>query len=176
MRIATFRQMGNSFTSWIEMSLQNVSPDTRLPVRFIDDADLAYVMQRYRETHDLVHTILGMPTNMLGNRNIAAPLVRNLGRQRVCFVFNRGSRSQMGWSIADRLAYVHRRRSLRPGSFETQVSYLPVFCTLFISWFWLTKKPTRNCFPKENWHRRVIQSRDVDDLATEWNLALDNLI
>lgn len=45
---------------------QNVSPDTRLPVRFVDDADLAYVMQRYRETHDLVHTLLGCPTNMLG--------------------------------------------------------------------------------------------------------------
>lgn len=48
------------------MIQQNVSPDTRLPVRFVDDADLAYVMQRYRETHDLVHTILGCPTNMLG--------------------------------------------------------------------------------------------------------------
>lgn len=48
------------------MIQQNVSPDTRLPVRFVDDADLAYVMQRYRETHDLVHTLLGCPTNMLG--------------------------------------------------------------------------------------------------------------
>jgi len=43
-----------------------VSPDTRLPVRFVDDVELAYVMQRYRETHDLVHTVLGMPTNILG--------------------------------------------------------------------------------------------------------------
>lgn len=24
-------------------------------------------MQRYREVHDLFHTVLGMPTNMLGN-------------------------------------------------------------------------------------------------------------
>jgi len=23
-------------------------------------------MQRYREIHDLIHTVLGMPTNMLG--------------------------------------------------------------------------------------------------------------
>ena len=48
------------------MNQQNVSPDTRLPVRFVDDVDLAYVMQRYRETHDLVHTLLGCPSNMLG--------------------------------------------------------------------------------------------------------------
>uniref|UniRef100_A0A2D4FKE2 Coenzyme Q biosynthesis protein 4 homolog n=2 Tax=Micrurus corallinus TaxID=54390 RepID=A0A2D4FKE2_MICCO len=37
-----------------------------MPARFIDDEDLAYVIQRYREVHDLLHTLLGMPTNMLG--------------------------------------------------------------------------------------------------------------
>lgn len=45
---------------------QQVTPDSRLEVRFLEDPQLAYVMTRYRETHDLVHTILGMPTNMLG--------------------------------------------------------------------------------------------------------------
>ncbi|XP_053209849.1 ubiquinone biosynthesis protein COQ4 homolog, mitochondrial-like [Panonychus citri] len=44
----------------------NISCDTRKEVKFIDDPDLAYVMQRYRETHDLVHLLLHMPTNMLG--------------------------------------------------------------------------------------------------------------
>jgi ubiquinone biosynthesis protein Coq4 len=44
-----------------------VTPDSRLPVQFVDDIELAYVMQRYREVHDLFHTLLGMPTNMLGN-------------------------------------------------------------------------------------------------------------
>ncbi|XP_042230899.1 ubiquinone biosynthesis protein COQ4 homolog, mitochondrial-like isoform X2 [Homarus americanus] len=43
-----------------------VTPDSRLPVQFVDDPELAYVMQRYREGHDLFHTIFGMPTNMLG--------------------------------------------------------------------------------------------------------------
>lgn len=37
-----------------------------MAVRFMDDPELAYVMTRYRETHDLAHTVLGMPTNMLG--------------------------------------------------------------------------------------------------------------
>lgn len=27
-------------------------------------------MTRYRETHDLVHTVLGMPTNMLGEVSV----------------------------------------------------------------------------------------------------------
>jgi len=49
----------------------NVTPDSRLQVRFIKDPELAYVMQRYREIHDLVHTVTGQPTNMLGNQNTA---------------------------------------------------------------------------------------------------------
>lgn len=44
----------------------NVTPDSRLPVQFVDDAELAYVAQRYREVHDLIHTILEMPIHMLG--------------------------------------------------------------------------------------------------------------
>ncbi|XP_053956643.1 ubiquinone biosynthesis protein COQ4 homolog, mitochondrial [Anastrepha ludens] len=43
-----------------------VTPDSRMEVRFVHDPILAYVMTRYRECHDLVHTVLGMPTNMLG--------------------------------------------------------------------------------------------------------------
>jgi len=45
---------------------QRVTPDSRADVKFVDNEELAYVMQRYREVHDLLHTLLGMPTNMLG--------------------------------------------------------------------------------------------------------------
>jgi len=48
------------------LTKNNVTPDSRLPVRFIEDPELAYVIQRYREVHDLVHTVSGQPTNMLG--------------------------------------------------------------------------------------------------------------
>uniref|UniRef100_A0A1B0GPL8 Ubiquinone biosynthesis protein COQ4 homolog, mitochondrial n=1 Tax=Phlebotomus papatasi TaxID=29031 RepID=A0A1B0GPL8_PHLPP len=51
---------------WKFLSDNKVTPDSRMEVRFMDDANLAYVMTRYRESHDLIHTILGMPTNMLG--------------------------------------------------------------------------------------------------------------
>ena len=46
--------------------LQGFSPDARLPVQFVDDPELMYVMLRYRQIHDLTHTLLGMPANMLG--------------------------------------------------------------------------------------------------------------
>lgn len=45
---------------------QRVTPDSRADVKFVDNEELAYVMQRYREVHDFLHTLLGMPTNMLG--------------------------------------------------------------------------------------------------------------
>lgn len=45
---------------------QGFSPDSRLPVQFVDDPDLQYMMLRYRQTHDLFHTVLGMKPTMLG--------------------------------------------------------------------------------------------------------------
>ncbi|XP_006892670.1 PREDICTED: ubiquinone biosynthesis protein COQ4 homolog, mitochondrial [Elephantulus edwardii] len=48
------------------LDVNRVSPDTRAPTRFVDDEELAYVIQRYREVHDMLHTLLGMPTNILG--------------------------------------------------------------------------------------------------------------
>ncbi|CAH2233767.1 jg3629 [Pararge aegeria aegeria] len=48
------------------MKDNNITADSRLQVQFIEDPDLAYVMQRYREVHDLVHATLFMKTTMLG--------------------------------------------------------------------------------------------------------------
>jgi len=56
--------LGFAYSKFLDYN--NVTPDSRGSVQFIDDVQLAYVMQRYREVHDLFHTVLGMPTNMLG--------------------------------------------------------------------------------------------------------------
>ncbi|KAK1787930.1 hypothetical protein P4O66_016409 [Electrophorus voltai] len=56
--------LGREYLCFLEKN--KVTPDTRANVKFVDDEELAYVMQRYREVHDLLHTLLGMPTNMLG--------------------------------------------------------------------------------------------------------------
>ncbi|XP_010085238.1 PREDICTED: ubiquinone biosynthesis protein COQ4 homolog, mitochondrial-like, partial [Pterocles gutturalis] len=55
--------LGREYVRFLEDN--KVSPDTRMPAKFVDDEELAYVIQRYREVHDLMHTLLGMPTNML---------------------------------------------------------------------------------------------------------------
>lgn len=52
--------VGGIYAAWLDR--EHVSPDTRAPVRYIDDEECAYVMQRYRECHDFYHALMGMPT------------------------------------------------------------------------------------------------------------------
>ncbi|GAA99041.1 hypothetical protein E5Q_05730 [Mixia osmundae IAM 14324] len=54
--------LGKAYCDWLEWC--KVTPDTRAPVRFIDDPELAYVMQRYRECHDFYHVITGFPVSV----------------------------------------------------------------------------------------------------------------
>ncbi|XP_052788989.1 ubiquinone biosynthesis protein COQ4 homolog, mitochondrial-like [Mya arenaria] len=51
---------------WRFLTKHGFSPDARLPVHYVDEPDLVYVMSRYRQCHDLFHTVLGMKPNMLG--------------------------------------------------------------------------------------------------------------
>ncbi|KAF3934651.1 hypothetical protein ABW20_dc0103314 [Dactylellina cionopaga] len=51
--------IGATYVAWLDR--EGVSPDTRSEVRYIDDPECAYVMQRYRECHDFYHAITGLP-------------------------------------------------------------------------------------------------------------------
>lgn len=51
--------VGATYVSWLDR--EGVSPDTRASVRYIDDEECAYVMQRYRECHDFYHALTGLP-------------------------------------------------------------------------------------------------------------------
>ncbi|WYZ45567.1 hypothetical protein EsH8_VIII_000883 [Colletotrichum jinshuiense] len=51
--------VGRAYVSWLDA--EGVSPDTRPAVRYIDDPECAYVMQRYRECHDFYHALTGLP-------------------------------------------------------------------------------------------------------------------
>ena len=41
-------------------------PEGRPPIQHIQDAELAFVMQRYRQVHDFWHVLAGIPTSVLG--------------------------------------------------------------------------------------------------------------
>jgi ubiquinone biosynthesis protein COQ4 len=51
--------VGRVYLEWLQR--EGVSPDTRSSVRYIDDEECAYVMQRYRECHDFYHALTGLP-------------------------------------------------------------------------------------------------------------------
>ncbi|KAL6893374.1 coenzyme Q biosynthesis protein Coq4 domain-containing protein [Trichoderma evansii] len=52
--------VGRAYVEWLDR--EGVSPDTRSAVKYIDDEECAYVMQRYRECHDFYHALTGLPT------------------------------------------------------------------------------------------------------------------
>ncbi|KAL8720204.1 MAG: hypothetical protein Q9225_002897 [Loekoesia sp. 1 TL-2023] len=56
--------VGRAYASWLDR--EGVGPDTRDPVRYIDDGECAYVMQRYRECHDFYHALTGLPVMVEG--------------------------------------------------------------------------------------------------------------
>ncbi|KAH6648697.1 coenzyme Q biosynthesis protein Coq4-domain-containing protein [Truncatella angustata] len=51
--------VGGNYVAWLDR--EGVSPDTRASVKYIDDEECAYVMQRYRESHDFYHALTGLP-------------------------------------------------------------------------------------------------------------------
>lgn len=56
--------MGRAYADWLDR--EGVSPDTRDSVKYIDDEECAYVMQRYRECHDFYHALTGLPVMVEG--------------------------------------------------------------------------------------------------------------
>lgn len=56
--------VGRAYVGWLDR--EGVSPDTRSNVRYIDDEECAYVMQRYRESHDFYHALTGLPVFVEG--------------------------------------------------------------------------------------------------------------
>ncbi|KAK3700378.1 Ubiquinone biosynthesis protein [Vermiconidia calcicola] len=75
MKLEELRQMpensvGRAYAAWLDR--EGVTPDTRDAVRYIDDPEEAYVMQRYRETHDFTHAITGLPVIIEGELAVKA--------------------------------------------------------------------------------------------------------
>jgi ubiquinone biosynthesis protein COQ4 len=62
--------VGRAYADWLDR--EGVSPDTRDTVRYIDDEECAYVMQRYRECHDFFHAITGLPIMIEGEIAVKA--------------------------------------------------------------------------------------------------------
>ena len=62
--------VGRTYASWLDR--EGVTPDTRDDVKYIDDEECAYVMQRYRECHDFYHSLTGLPVFVEGELALKA--------------------------------------------------------------------------------------------------------
>lgn len=51
---------GRAYASF--MDHHGYSPDERAPVRFVDDAELAFVIQRYRQARSFIHLMTASST------------------------------------------------------------------------------------------------------------------
>ncbi|OBA21625.1 Coq4-domain-containing protein [Metschnikowia bicuspidata var. bicuspidata NRRL YB-4993] len=69
--------IGKTYVKWLDR--EGVSPDTRVAVRYIDDDELAYIYQRYRECHDFYHTITGLPIIIEGEIAVKVLEFMNMG-------------------------------------------------------------------------------------------------
>lgn len=69
--------IGRSYITWLDR--EGVSPDTRVPVKYIDDEELAYIYQRYRECHDFYHAITGLPIIIEGEIAVKVLEFMNIG-------------------------------------------------------------------------------------------------
>lgn len=69
--------VGRVYAEWLDR--EGVTPDTRDQVRYIDNEEEAYVMQRYRECHDFYHAVTGLPVFVEGEVGLKAFEFANTG-------------------------------------------------------------------------------------------------
>lgn len=133
---------GKSYVAWLDR--ERVSPDTRLPVRFLDDPEDAYVVQRYRECHDFYHAIANLPVLMEGEVAVKA------------FEFANLAIPMTG------LAAVSQTFKMNPASRERLMrTYLP----------WAVQNGFRaKCLLNVYWEKQL--DRDADELRSEIGITL----
>jgi len=77
LRLLPENSVGRTYAAWLDR--EGVTPDTRDAVRYIDDEEEAYVMQRYRECHDFYHAVTGLPVWVEGELGLKAFEFANTG-------------------------------------------------------------------------------------------------
>jgi ubiquinone biosynthesis protein COQ4 len=56
--------LGHAYLAF--MDSHGFDADSRIDVKYIEDDELAFVLQRYREAHDILHPLCGLPPTVLG--------------------------------------------------------------------------------------------------------------
>ena len=139
LRMLPRNSVGNVYASWLDK--EGVSPDTRDSVKYIDNEECAYVMQRYRECHDFYHALTGLPVMVEGEVVLKA------------FEFANTLLPMAGLSMfaVNKLKVAERRR----------------FCQTYLPWAVHNGLRSRDII-NVYWEEELV--RDVDDLRSELNI------
>ncbi|SCV04021.1 LANO_0G07668g1_1 [Lachancea nothofagi CBS 11611] len=69
--------LGHNYYRWLVK--EGVSPDTRAPVKYINDPTHAYIFKRYRQCHDFYHAVNDLPIIIEGEIAVKALEAANIG-------------------------------------------------------------------------------------------------
>ncbi|KAL1409634.1 Ubiquinone biosynthesis protein [Vanrija albida] len=69
--------VGREYVEWLDRD--GFTPDAREKVRYIDSPSLAYTMLRYRQTHDLYHTLFSLPPTLAHELSLKVVEYANMG-------------------------------------------------------------------------------------------------
>lgn len=133
---------GYTFYKWLEK--ENVSPDTRAPVTYIDDPIHAFVFKRYRQCHDFYHALNDLPVIIEGEIAVKALESANMGIPM----------ATLGWMLAPlRLKKPQRERLYN--------TYLP----------WAIKTGL-SCKPLINVYWEELLEKDAEELRQELGIKM----
>lgn len=71
------KTLGATYFKWLDK--EGVGPETRAPVKYIDNPDHAYIFKRYRQCHDFYHSINDLPINIEGEITVKCLEACNIG-------------------------------------------------------------------------------------------------
>ncbi|QLL31877.1 hypothetical protein HG536_0C00440 [Torulaspora globosa] len=133
--------LGYVYYKWLKK--EGVSPDTRAPVKYIDDPVHAYIFKRYRQCHDFYHAINDLPIIIEGEIAVKALEGTNMGVPMAV----------LGALLAPmRLKKVQRDR----------------LCEIYLPW---AVKTGLSCKPLINVYWEEILDRDIDELREELGIT-----
>lgn len=78
-RLANMPKNTLGYTYYMWLNSENVSPDTRAPVKYIDNPTHAFIFERYRQCHDFYHAINNLPITIEGEITVKALEAVNMG-------------------------------------------------------------------------------------------------
>ena len=101
----------------------SISPDSRVPVKFVEGETEQFVMKRFRQCHDLLHLLLDAPTNFEGESYVKAYEFHQTGFPVPLIGFT----AAPAYRLKSKAFHRHVSRSLKLKSLPSNPLYLSIY-------------------------------------------------